>query len=85
MVSFISIALVIVKLKILVLRVDSAFIKWLFLGGFGLFLPKIYLTIVEILTRGSTLPNNNIVWKNLKDSNFHEKETDPKFALLVQL
>ena len=52
---------------------------------FGPLLPQIWSSIAEILTRGNTLGNKNIVWKNLKDSNFHQKETDPKFAFLVQL
>ena len=48
-------------------------------------LPQIWSNIAEILTRGSTLASNNVAWKKFKDSSFHEKETDPKFALLVQL
>ena len=52
---------------------------------FGRFLGP-YSNTAEILTIGSTLANKNIVWKKkLKDSSFSEKETDPKFALLVQL
>ena len=52
MVSFISIAFVVVKLKIFKLfRIDSAFMKWPLLGGFGPLLRQILFNVAEILTR----------------------------------
>ena len=46
---------------------------------FGPLLPQIWSYIAEILTICSTLGNKNIK-QNLKDSSFHKKETDQKFA-----
>ena len=74
------IAFVVVKLKVFkVLRTDSATMKWSFLSPYshkyGQILPKFSPEV--------------LLWqiKKLfkKYLSFHGKETDPKFALLVQL
>ena len=53
-VSFISIAYVVVKFKILkVFYIDSASMEWPFLGLFGPLLPEILFDPAETLTRGS--------------------------------
>ena len=46
---------------------------------FGPLLPQIWSNVAEILTIGSTLGSKNIK-QNLKDSSFHKKEMDQKFA-----
>ena len=85
-VSFISIASVVVKLKISnVLRTDSASTKWPFLGDFWVLTPPIWSNIAAILTRVSTLANKNTVWKFLKNSSIYGKRKDAKLALWVQL
>ena len=54
MVSFISIAYVVVKFKILkVFYIDSASMEWPFLGLFGPLLPEILFDPAETLTGGS--------------------------------
>ena len=85
-VSFISIAFVVVKLKISnVLRTDSASTKWPFLGDFWVLTPPIWSNIAAILTIVSTLANKNTVWKFLKNSSIYGKRKDAKLALWVQL
>ena len=62
-VSFISIAFVVVKLRISkVLRTNSTSTKQSFLGGFWALTLPIWSNIAEILTRGSALANKNTVW-----------------------
>ena len=68
-VSFISIAFVVVKLKIFkVFRIDSASMKWPLLGGFGPLLPQILFNLAEILTRCSVPIRKTLCLKN--PSNF---------------
>ena len=72
-VSLISIAFVVVKLKISkFLRTDSTSTKYPFLGGFWVLAPRIWSNITEILTRGSKYSSQQ---KHLflKDSRFMEK------------
>ena len=84
-VSFISIAFVIFKLKVSkILRTDSASTKEPFLGGFWALTPQVWFNVTEILTRGSTLGNKNTE-KCLMDSSIYGKRSDPKLAFLVQL
>ena len=53
-VSFISIAFVVVKLKVFkVFRIDSAFMKRPLFGDFGPVLPQILVNLAKILTRCS--------------------------------
>ena len=91
-VSFISIAFVLAKLKFFkIVRTDSASTKWSFCV---LPPPKYGSIIIEILTRGTIM--DIIFWhflilletlfeKLLKDLSFYGKEMDPKLALLIQL
>ena len=68
-VSFISIAFVVVKLKIFkVFRIDSAFMQWPFLRVFGPLLPQILFNLAEILTRCSVPIRKTLCLKN--PSNF---------------
>ena len=54
MVSFNSIAFVVVKLQIFkIFHTDSACMKWFFFGVFGLLLPQTLVDYVKIFTRGS--------------------------------
>ena len=60
--SFISVAFVIVQLKISkVLRTNSASTKQPIIGGFWALTPPIWQNIVKILTRCSVLANKNSV------------------------
>ena len=69
-VRFISVAFVVVKLKIFkVFRIDSAFIKWPLLKGFGPLLPQTLFNLAESLTRCSVpirkaqcLKNSSKLW-----------------------
>ena len=78
---------VVVKLKVFkVLRIDSTSMNSSFWEDFGPLLSQIWPSIAEILTRDSNLAKKKKTFeKNLKDLTFHKKETDAKFALLVQL
>ena len=75
MIWFISIAFVVVKLKI-----SSSFFE-----GFWALTSTMWSNIAEILTRGSTLAKKTLFEKVLKDPSIYGKSTDQKLAHLVQL
>ena len=67
MVNLISIAIAVVKFKVLkVLRTDSTS-NTPFWEVFGSLLPQMWSNIAETLTKSTTLANKRFVWKFLKD------------------
>ena len=78
-----KIAVVVFKLKIFkVLRIDSASMNSPFWGNFGPLLPQIWPSIAENShQRWYSSKQKHCLKKKLKDSSFHKKETDTKFAL----
>ena len=65
-VSFISIAFAVVKLEIFkVFRIDSAFMKWPPLGGFGPLVPQMLFNFAKILTRCNVPIRKTQCLKNL--------------------
>ena len=79
MVSFISIAFVVVKLNISKFCVPIQH-PWNspFLEVFRTWLSQIWPNVAEILTRVSTLANTNIVWKTFEGFKFLQKRDGPK-------
>ena len=80
-VNFISIAFVIVKLKISkILRTDSTSTKEPFLGSFWVLTPPVWSNITEILTRGNTLGNKNTVWTFFDGFKYFWTRVGPKVS-----
>ena len=63
-----------------VLYIDSASLKWPFLGSFGPLLPQIWSEFAEIFTK-----DKRRVWAIFENLKCYRNRTDQKFVLLVQL